>query len=210
MIAAAAPTHDALARVQLLAWLWKDVTHAAACSDRTLAELTDPDVDEPAVLRALAGSRAAELLRAAAELEADVVAGLPRSTSLPPVAPVAPWVAQFRASGVRPLRLRGRVFRDEILVGVPCASLGPTAEHVAWQTAHEATVAILHRLVPNAAFEPLERAALVMLFEHAQRTGQGEAHARWTAHFSNALPIGELDAGWRSVVERALERGAVL
>lgn len=201
LIAAAAPSHDALARVQLLAWLWGSAGRAAACSDRTLEELTEDDVDEPAVLRALRESRAAELLRAAAELEAEVVAGLPPPHPLPLTSPVAPWVSRFSVTGVRALRLRGRVYRDEILVGVPCASLGPTAEHVAWQTAHEATVATLHRAVPRAAFQELEHAALVALFEHAQRTGQGEAHARWLAHFANVPPLSPLSPAWREAVQ---------
>jgi hypothetical protein len=209
-IARAAPDHDALAAVQMLAWLFATNERATACSDRTLDELTAADVDDVDALRVVQRhSIAAEVLRAAAELEAEVMSTLPPLTVLDPVPPVAPWVEGYDVKHLRPLRLRGRVFRKQILVGVPSIELGPSAEHVAWQTAHEATVSRLHHAAIQAkvpiTHHALEHAAITMLQEHAERTGKRDEHAKWLAHFAN-VPSGPLPNEWRALVQSMIAR----
>lgn len=209
-LARAAPSHQALANVQLLAWMFDDAARATACNDRTLDQLTDADVDDALTLRAVQRDPvAAEVLRAAAELEADVVAALPPLTVLDPIAPVAPWVEGFSVIGIAALRLRGRVHRDRIFVGVPCRELGISSEHVAWQTAHEATVARLHRAAIEQrvpiTHESLEHAAIVMLREHAARTHREGEHARWLGHFVR-VPDGPLAPAWRALVQSTMAR----
>ena len=210
VLASAAPTHDALASLQLLAWLWNDVARAGKCSDRTLDALDAEDVDDPDVLAALQRPEtitAAEVLRAAAELELEVVSALPPVVPLSAVSCPVAWASDYSVEGIRSLRLRGRVYRNEILVGVPCREVGPSAEHVAWQTAHEATVACLQREALAAALpithEALEHAAITMLREHAERIDRSDEHVRWLAHFAR-VPSGELSPAWRSLVDQSL------
>lgn len=209
VLARAAPTHDLLASLQLMAWLFRDAARAAECGDRGLDTLGAADVDDADVLRMMQKPEriaAAEVLRAAAELESEVVAGLPSPVVLDAVPCPAPWAAPFGVTGIRPLRIRGRVYRNEILVGVPCLALGPTAEHVAWQTAHEATVAGLSRAAIAAglatAHRTLEHAAITLLTEHAARIGREAEHAEWLAHFAN-VPRGELAPEWRALVDQS-------
>lgn len=204
-IAGAASTHELLAAAQLVAWLFDDHARAEACSDRMLEELTPKDVDDPGVLRALQQHRvAAEVLRAAAELESDVVRALPAMT--PEATPtIAPWVSSFQMIPLRPLRVRGRVYRDRIFVGV-AGALGVSAEHVAFQAAHEATVSVLHRAARDAKLaithHSLENAAIAMLREYVD---DAAAHARWVAHFT-AVPNDPLTAEWRALVDQSLAR----
>ena len=75
-------------------------------------------------------------------------------------------------------------------MGVPSAELGPSAEHVAWQAAHEATVGEVSRAAPGLSHDEREQVAVVLLAERAKEAGEQEAHARWLAHFGgNAPPI---------------------
>lgn len=212
-------THDALARVQLLAWLFEDTSRASACVDRTLAELGPTDVDDPSILPLLTRptiGAAAEILRAAAELEAEVYAALPAPAVEPheaiaaarALADVAPLLAHASIEVVRPLGLRGRVLGSRIWIGAPDEG-GPSIEHVAWQAAHEATVAELSELASthgvSRAHDPLEHAALVLLSERARRARLEAAHARWLGHLRVVLDLARdgLPAAWRSLVEVA-------
>ncbi|MBI2393848.1 MAG: hypothetical protein HYV09_30025 [Deltaproteobacteria bacterium] len=223
VIGRAATTHEALAEVQLLAWLFDDAARMAACADRNLDALSAADVDDPGLLPLLVESarRAAiEVLRAAAELEAEVYAALPPARHDPRALSAArarverasPELRGCVVETVRPLRLRGRVRGARIWVGSPCDDEGPTAEHVAWQAAHEATVAEVHARAREAgvpvAHAPLEHAALVLLAERAARVSEGAAHARWLAHLRGlpAIDRAALDERWRAVVERSLRR----
>lgn len=194
-LGALAGTHDALVRVQLLAWVFDDVARADACRERTLDQLAPVDVDDAEALERVRERdvAAAEILRAAAELEADVVAALPQPTLAPQelaravaaLHGVAP-LSRFTVTSVRSLRLRGRVRGDAIWVGAPCDDLGPTVEHAAWQAAHEATVAEVSgglRRTKAPTHDDVESAALRRLEERARAAGLAAPHARWRAHF---------------------------
>lgn len=218
-------THEALAEVQLLAFLFESVARAERVADRALAELAPEDVDDPRLLSALMASPAlpvVEVLRAAAELAREAYEDLraPRALSMDQalmrVAEAAPHLSRCRLEQVRPLRLRGRAIGRRVWVGLPCATLGPSAEHVAHQAAHEATVVeVAERaralgLVP--AFLPLEQCALLAFRERARAAGLGDEHARWLAHFGR-LPPFERDAiepAYRALVTpEALARSLV-
>jgi hypothetical protein len=211
LLAGAATSHDALAELQLLAWLFEDSARAAACAERTLAELTPADVDDPAVLAHLAGNGLAEVLRAAAELEAEAFAALPEvargRVDYATVLRAAPWLARFSIDHLRPLRIRGRVRGERVFVGVASEALAVTPEHVAWQAAHEATVAEVHRRARARGLpvthHPLEHTALVLLAEGARSIGESAAHATWIGHFANVprLDREELPPAWRALLQ---------
>ena len=210
ILARTATTHDMLAEVQLLAWLFRDPARANACADRTLSELAPEDVDDAAVLARLRGNGLAEIVRAAAELEAEAFATLPdvarELVDYATVSAAAPWLARFVIEALRPLRIRGRVRGEHIFVGVASAELSVTPEHVAWQAAHEATVAEVHRRARvnglAVTHHPLEHTALVLLAEGARAIGESAAHARWIAHFANVPPLDRerLDPAWRALL----------
>lgn len=178
-------SHEASVRVQWLAWLFRDVDRAARAYDRPLAELTDADVDRPRLLAGLRVDPLAEALFCTVALEAEAHARLPQQ----PIDPgldaalasrclVAPELSRFDVGVVRSLVRRGRVFDGEIWVGAP-GDVAPWVDRelVAWQAAHEATVA---ELAPaKLPFEELEHAAVVLLEERAVAAGQGASHARW-------------------------------
>jgi hypothetical protein len=211
----AAMTHDALAEVQLLAWLFESAARTARLVDRPLSELLPHEVDAPALLPQLLRSRSLpviEVLRAAAELEAEAYARLPPPNALPfeealaRVARAAPFLGRCTVEHVRPLMLRGRVFGRRIWVGTPCASLGPSAEHVAWQAAHEATVTEVtvraSALGLPPAYLPVERCALHLLQARAAKARLGEDHARWLAHFGRlpAFDRASIDEAYRALL----------
>jgi hypothetical protein len=201
--------------VQRLAWLFEDVAQVRAVEGRTLAELAPEEVADPRLLPMLTAKpivAVVEILRAAAELEIEIV------QALPPVEPepvtfdleVAPALALAQVEHVRALRMRGRVVDDRIWVGEPCRRDGPSAAHVAWQAAHEATVAEISRLARAHGLahdhDALEHAALVAMATRAVRAGRGEAHAEWCAHFAAVPPLA-IDAvpnGWREIVASVL------
>ena len=181
-------THEALARAQALAWVFDTEGDVAAAQSRDLAELADADVRDA---RALAIARAAgeaplEVLRAAAELElARVAAWRPSfdeaacADALATVAQACPELARFEVALVPALPRRGRVHTTRIFVGVP-GTAGASPHHVAWQAAHEATVASLAATQP-LAYAPLERAAILQLRDRARRAGLADSHAAWLA-----------------------------
>lgn len=190
-LAATLGSHEALVRAQLLAWLFDEDVRASSHFERALSELAPSDVDAhgaPDVLAYVAGDRGAELLWCAIALEAEHHARLPPvspasiaalAEALDVVRPAAPALDRFDVRVVRSLRLRGRVRGREIWVGAPDPELGPSAEHAAWQAAHEATVAEIEEREPSLGFEDLELAAVRLLDERAADVGQAGAHARW-------------------------------
>ena len=200
-------SHETLARAQLLAWLFDDAERAAAVAQRDLGELHADEVDRPALLAPLIElGPALEVLRCAAELEREGLAALgsPRvdgaelGGAVEALVQVAPELATSRLSCLRSLRLRGRLYGDEIWIGAPGPELNLATEHVAWQAAHEATVReVAHagRLVERS----VEAVALVLLAERAERAGRREAHHRWLAHLAGPPPI---DAAALSLEER--------
>ena len=207
-LAALLPSHELLATAQLVAWLFESVEQAMACADRDLLALGPGDVDDAAALRALVlpspAHAGAEFLRCAALLEAEAHASLPPATvERDPLAAilddqlvVAPDLQRFALMPLRALRLRGRVHcspaaeRAEIWTGLPSAEPGPTLQHVAWQAAHEATVAEVGRLWrAECAAEPLgergvEAVSVVLLGARARAAGRAAAHCAWLAHFA--------------------------
>jgi len=184
-------THEAQATAQLVACLFDTAEEAGAHADRALAELSSAEVRAPEVLAPLSALGAgAELLWCAALLEAPAHARLPMpavdaralADALARAAEVAPELARCEVAHVRALRIRGRVLGSAIWVGVPCEELALTAEHVAWQAAHEATVREVS-LERALAHDALEEAALARLAERARALGRGAEHARWRACF---------------------------
>ncbi|MCC6526452.1 MAG: hypothetical protein IT373_27640 [Polyangiaceae bacterium] len=124
------PSHAALARAQLVAWLFPSPEAAGACAERDLGELAREPPAEIACRAALATLASApalelsglELLRCAALLEAPSHAALPPAVleaeerarlaeALDALVPVAPWLARVDVVPHRALRLRGRVRR---------------------------------------------------------------------------------------------------
>ena len=193
------PSHQSLAAVQLLGWLFDDVEQARRCAETDLVDLPATAVARPELLGPLCRLGAPlELLRCAAELEADAFSTLP-PLELDAVAvevaargllAVAPGLARAKIFCLRSLRLRGRVRAEEIFVGCPSGSgLGPTVDHVVWQAAHEATVVeVGERDSWTVAWSERERRlevqALELLAERAAAAGMAEAHGRWLAHLS--------------------------
>lgn len=225
LLEAASMSHDTLAEVQLLAWLFESTERTVSIAELPLEELRPSQVDAPEVLGQLVRSRhraAIEVLRAAAELEAETFARLPPARhdggaiarAFAHASRAAPWMSVCRIEHVRPLRLRGRVRERRVWIGLPCAELGPSAEHVAFQAAHEATVTEISERARassvRVSYLPLEQSALFVLRERAARVGLAEQHARWLAHFG-ALPPFEREAiapALVRIVDEALRPGA--
>lgn len=211
VIARVATTHDVLAGVQALAWVFDSPDQCRRASDRELGELGADDVASADALSiALSTGPIAEVVRAAAELELPLLAGLVGSAAarvdlravrraLDVVSAAAPSLRDSAVSLALPLGLRGRAFARSIVAGVPGIAC-PDVEHVAWQAAHEATVVDLNerersRLadVPRggrarrgleaapAAHLDGERRAIARLEARARLCGLGDAHARWLA-----------------------------
>ena len=188
-------SHEAAVRVQWLAWLFRDLERAALAFDRPLSELADTDVDRPRLLPALHADPLSETLFCTVALEAEWHARLPPTVidegledALVSRERVAPALARFDVGVVRSLVRRGRVVEDEIWIGAP-GDVAPWVDRelVAWQAAHEATVA---ELAPaKLPFEELEHAALVLLEERARAAGQGASHARWLATLDTSRAV---------------------
>lgn len=185
--------HEALTSVQLVAWLYDDHDAARAAATRELSELSDDEVTRADVLAALKEvGPPAELLRCAALLEDGLL-----DKALPPldeaaltgalerVARAAPTVADHRVIPLRSLRLRGRVRGTDIFVGWPCEALSLSIDHVAWQAAHEATVAEVGARAlgaPTLGERGVETVAVVTLATRAREAGLADDHARWLDH----------------------------
>lgn len=201
-LARVATRHEELARLQLLAFLFDTAERARAASERDLADLAPSDVvDLGALHSANACGAAAEILRAATELELDLVASLPAAPVEPEaiasafarIADLAPELARFEVLSVRALGVRGRAYRKTILVGTPGIA-GADADHVAWQAAHEAIVA---SIAPPRSFVEVERTAIATLRSRARAAGLRDDHARWLGHFdlSGLGPIPDVPDG---------------
>jgi hypothetical protein len=187
VIRRAATTHDALASVQALAWVFDSARACKRVTERELAMLGREDVASfDALTIALAAGPVAEVLRAASELELPI---LGEAESIPPgqldtvghaldaLVDAAPSLGRFEIAIARPLGLRGRTLGSSIVVGLPGIGC-PDAEHAAWQAAHEATVNEL-ALLRSSSFAELERRALALLRSRARAAGLADAHRRW-------------------------------
>ncbi|HHH31432.1 MAG TPA: hypothetical protein ENK57_24215, partial [Polyangiaceae bacterium] len=185
--------HEALASVQLLAWLYDDAEAAQATGRRELAELSADEVTRADVLAALAEvGPPAELLRCAALLEDGLLShGLPPldeaklGGALEEAARAAPRLREHRVVPLRSLRLRGRVRGRDIFVGWPCEELALQESHVAWQAAHEATVAEVGGRalgVPTLGERGVETVAVVTLAARARIQELADEHERWLHH----------------------------
>jgi hypothetical protein len=197
-----AATHDELARLQLLAFLFDTKERALAATERDLADLRVDDVVDADALRVANECGApAEILRAATELELDLVASLPSESrdhdgvaqAFARIAPLSPELSRFAVEHVRALGVRGRAYRKTILVGTPGVA-GADADHIAWQAAHEAIVA---SVAPPRSFVDVERTAIATLRSRARAAGLGDDHARWLGHFdlSGLGPIPDVPDG---------------
>jgi hypothetical protein len=208
-------SHELLARVQLVARLFDSIQTASLHAAVDLTELARRGVVEAALLRSLEPVLdAAELLRAASELEREAFLGLPPASidrtalaaALDEKSAIAPLLARSKVAAVRSLRLRGRAFPGEIWVGVPGAELGVSIDHAAWQACHEATVLELRAAAPVEIGErAIEHAAVVLLGERARSARKEAEHRRWLAHFGQNAPSLDrelLPASVRVLVER--------
>lgn len=193
LLARALPDHASLARAQLVALLFDDVERAA---ERATSDLHELPIGEQLVDALRPITHAVELLRCAALLEQPTLEQLPPVTSdeaalrraLGRVVPASPTLVGYTLVPLRSLRLRGRLIGDEIWVGAPSDDLALTAEHVAWQAAHEATVGEIATRAAAAEERSIEHAAVVLLAERANERGLTEAHQHWLAHFGEVPP----------------------
>jgi hypothetical protein len=213
VLKAAAREHEAYARLQGLAWLFRDAEQASRVATRDLAVLTEQDVADAAVLRSLSRVDPAllEVLRCAVELERPAHAKLPPLTldreelgsRIHAVGAAAPRLGACRVALVRALGRRGRVLGEEIWVGAPWDGGGPTLAHLSWQAAHEATVLELatDSELSFSNDRALEAFAIVLLGLRARRTGLAREHELWFAHFHGRA--GTVDAARLNAVERA-------
>jgi hypothetical protein len=212
-LALVAADHGELARLQLVAWLFTSAERGQAAAPTELDALREEEVDRPALLPVLRQRReAVEILRCAVELERPFHARLPlvsaTEVSLERVSRAAPTLAEHEIRLVRSLRLRGRVYENEIWVGVPDPVLGPSEEHVSWQAAHEATVAEVSRACGLGERE-VEHAAVVLLAERARREALAGEHGVWLSHFGTNAPstaMTALPAAAQKLVDELLHR----
>jgi hypothetical protein len=197
-----APRHEDLARIQLVAWLFRDLDGAAARAGAALSDLGPDDVLDPALLAGV--DPAAELLWCAALLELEAFRALPPALgvaheltgALARATAVAPGISECRIETVRSLCRRGRVRKSTIWIGLPDLELGVSTSHLIWQASHEATVRELAERVRSLPAEArpaeraIEHAAVVQLAERARAAGLSAEHAAWMAHFGeNAPPL---------------------
>ncbi len=182
-------SHQALAKLHLLACLFDTPEQALRCIAKDLADLTASDVAAPRLIGAVAAcGPAAEVLRTAALLEEEVWRALPDETfdasqlesELVAVRQLAPLLESFELFVSRPLGFRGRVFGSEIWVGVPGPTNEPSAPHVAWQAGHEATVAEVARYADQLLDErTIEHVALILFAERAAAGRCAASHRTW-------------------------------
>lgn len=187
------PTHDALAKVQVLSWLFDSVDASVKSEHLEFNELADFDGVRSGPLSILRGTDVTtlELLRCSVALEREAWACLPSfdphptgglATHLQELAPFAPMLKKATVKLSRALGHRGRALGSTIFVGLPRDPFGDawssTEEHIALQAAHEATVLELIRKVRLPFFE-LEHAALTVLRTRIAGSPWGASHRRW-------------------------------
>jgi len=209
-LAAVLDDHARLVAVQGLAVRYRDVPTALAEADRDLRELGVTST-------LLQVEHAAELLRASTLLEAPHHDRLPPAelelealdAALRELLPIAPHLAHARIVPMRPLGSHGRLFGDEIWIGVPGAFDGPGPAQLAMQAAHEASVAEARATAgatgPELDERAIEGVALVLLATRAAQAGRLAQHRRWYARWSNDarwLEAGALDAVQRELLGR--------
>ena len=184
------------AGVQALAVLFTSTEQAMASARCELRELSADDVGSPAALRALASvTELAEHLRSSALLEAETHAELPEArtdrsqlnAALERVAHCAPALRECELVLCRALTRHGRVFGARVHVGLPDAELGVSAQQVAMQAAHEASVLEAGRALRGLGLQLNERAvealAVVLFAQRCARGGLVPAHAAWGAQW---------------------------
>jgi hypothetical protein len=216
-------SHAALIAVQRLAWLHESIEESAGCESRSLSELTPRDVTRPALLAALQRepSEALELLRRAVALERPEHARLPPAAlaanaqgellrTVNELCSIAPRLSRARIVYVRSLGRRGRVWGDEIWLGVPGSENGPTPELAAWQAAHEATVVevqeVAEQVAPGTHELQLESVALQLLAARAVSAELSARHKAWFSSTSTGREPRELPAETRAELSVLLER----
>lgn len=181
-------THAALAAVQLLAKLFATTERLSEVGERSLADLTAADVDDPRALRQLLTLGAgAELAFCALLLELPAFSRLPPPPPPPPallerlqdLVAVAPGLSSARIGCIRSLYLRGRAWGEELWIGHPAAEIAASVEHAAWQAAHEATVVAVSREQPALGERDVEAEAVQRLTRHAALAGEELGHAAW-------------------------------
>ena len=124
-----------------------------------------------------------------------------------------------------PHAVRGGPTRGVIWVGAPDGDVGPSAEHAAWQAAHEATVAEVgdhdardrdardrdaREREARLGFDDLEHAAVALLAARADEVGLAASHARWLAALTAPDPRAEaLSPRARAVYDTLRRAGAL-
>jgi hypothetical protein len=166
------------ARAQALAWAFASPEKVAALVDRPLARIWPEEAADAAALGiARSAAETAEVLRAAAELEAPRLPAIHAAredaveAALVRVTAAAPMLRRCIVALTPALGLRGRVHGERIFVGIPGIAEA-RVDHDAWQAAHEATV--------RETRDELQ--ALALLRSRARRAGLGDEHGVWLAH----------------------------
>ncbi len=173
LLAQLVQSHEHAARLQSLAWLFRDAEQALACAERSLSELLPRDTTGPRWLNAARGlGPEAEVLRCAVLLELPHWQRLTRpqpeteelEQHLTELTRAVPELREHRIEMLPALTVHGRVHSGQIWIGCPSAELGVSALQVAWQAAHEATVSMLGRQTGGRYSErELERQAVATL-----------------------------------------------
>ncbi len=182
-------SHEALAKLHLLACLFESPEQAQACIATDLSKLSASDVAAPRLISTVAAcGPVAEVLRTAALLEEETWRALPKGSfsvtelerELLAVGRLTPRLESFKLFVSRPLGFRGRVLGPEIWIGVPGLFDGPSARHVAWQAGHEATVAeVAQRAKGRISERSVEHVALILLKERAAAAQCAVSHREW-------------------------------
>lgn len=181
------------ASAQALAWAFASPEKVAELVDRPLAQIRREEAaDASALAIARSAAETAEVLRAAAELEAPRLPAIQAAredaveAALLRVTAAAPMLGRCIVALTPALGLRGRVHGERIFVGIPGIAEA-RVDHVAWQAAHEATV--------RETGDELQ--ALALLRSRARRAGLGDEHGVWLAHLdlSGRGPIPDVPDG---------------
>lgn len=223
----AAPARDVLA-LQLLPALHGDLDQLVRAARLPLAELSEAEVADAAVLAALTAVAPAivELLRCGMLLCAPAWRTAHAATIAPELSrardAVAPWLSQatevapslarHRIELTHALGVRGRAFGGgRICVGAPCAWNGLPPEHAALQALHEGAVAAAAAIASPARDEQqgwarTEAAALAAVTELVRGSPLESAHQAWSARFDSRA-IGDADRDAQRAVISALRAG---